>query len=263
MATNYAYTNDTRKWGLFSRAILKRPELLSLFESKGIKKLELENVSITEDTARQADNSQRDAEQKLSIVTPQIKFVQDTLLGIFSELKLRIPNVARDLQAVKNEESAKAVLDLSFSERAVPRVPGEVEETLAESTEEDPEDEAIITEDRDSKAQKSLANAALRTEEYLRDKKAVIQALLERKMPSTFLEELKNKGEELLHLREERILLLEKRKKATRAEHDAVKAHIQARGVIEPTVSALASKESSIDALAVEHLGRKSAQKKE
>jgi hypothetical protein len=274
MATSYAYNNDTRKWGLFARSITKRPELITHFEKQGIKKSELEKVSTTEDDARAADNAQKDAEQKLTSLTPQIKTAQEALLESFSVLKLRVPNAARDLKEANDPESAKALLELNFSEKAIPRIPGQPEEVIQESTTPaapaegatvepvtpSPEEEP---EDRESRAQKAIANAAIRTEEYLRDKTAVVKALIERMMPADFMEALKKNGDKLMHLREERILFLERKKKATQAEHAAVRAHIEARGIIEPTVSSLCSKESAIDALAVEHLGRKSAQKKE
>jgi hypothetical protein len=77
-------------------------------------------------------------------------------------------------------------------------------------------------------------------------------------MPENFVEELKAKGVELGELRDQRTLALAKQKEATRAEHQAVQEHMAARKKVEPTATELSRKNRALDALLVEHLGRKS-----
>lgn len=271
MPTHRHYRESIQRWGLFARSILSRSELVQVFVNEGIKESELERVSSTENAARLADQAQKDASQILTKDTQAIRKLAAEIKDLFAVLRLRAPNAAADLRAGGDEDSAKALLAIEFSPKAPPRVPATTEEDKEKEKEkqeasapkeekkkeEDEEETEEVRETQESQAQKALATAAIRLEEYLRDKPSAVEALKARQAPATFMEDLKNKGNELIRLREERALALSSRKEATRAEYKAVKEHMEARKVIERTVNVLVTKNSDIDALAVEHLKRK------
>lgn len=283
------YNAEIAKWGRFARALLKHDTLVQLFVKKGIFPGEIEKVSTTELTAEAADRAQADAYRELGLITDKIQKVKAGLLELFSDLRLRFPNVANDLEKEGDAKGAEDIRKVKFSVRAIPRVPkegaqenGENEEAdenedaldaleaESEETEESDEEKPLpaedeeakkAVEDRESRAQEVLASCAQRLARFLAEKPNITQALVNRMMPPDFVTSLNQKAEELLDLRDQRVMAIVKWKRATQTEYLAVAEHIKAKNVIEPTATKLASEDDEIDALMVEHLKRKSLRK--
>jgi hypothetical protein len=262
--TTYAYNKDISKWGDLADAILKKDDLVQLFDDEGIFKEELEEVSKTEKQAETADNNQNDATQQISELTPKVNAAVVVLLELFDKLRLKIPNVIDDLKKAKDLPNMKAASDLDFSHKTIPRLPKSAGDTAEET------DEVVATLDGEAKeeteevqekrnnAQRAVSTVAKRLSTYLSTKPGLVAALKKRKMPDTFVEDFMSKGIELGELRDLRVLALAKQKEATRAEHQAVEEHMTARKKVEPTATKLSRTNRALDALLVEHLGRKS-----
>jgi hypothetical protein len=261
------YSEDIAKWGRLSRALQAQPQLVSLF--RGIKKTEIEDISKTEEAAEAADRAQAKAFQELGTVTEEIKEVKNRLLTLFSELRLRLPNTARDLEKAGEKTDAKAAREIDFSTRATPRAAPEEEEegqddpkeAQAEASDEEATEEEVAN-DRESRAQTAIANTASRSARFFLDHPNILAAIVARDMPTSLADDLNQEASALLRLRDKRVLAMVNWKRATRAEYRAVAEHIEARGIVEPTLTKLAAESEAINALVVEHLKRKSSRLK-
>lgn len=249
-----SYNQDIAKWGLLARAIVARPELVSLFEKEGVKKEELEEISSTERAAEAADRAQRAATTEAQEAARKIEPVEEKLNTLFADLKQRKAFVVKDLTQAGDTKTLALAQKIEFGAKAIPRVPDEAKTQDGKAPEPEEREEERYVEDRESKAQKVLANAAGRLALYLKDHEGIYNAFVKRKMPPEFREELAKYSEELIRLRENRVLALSRQKKATEAEHAAVTSLILARKPIQPILLKLTAQSTDLDALAVEHL---------
>jgi hypothetical protein len=258
MPQSLSYNKDITKWGDLVRAIKEIPELLLLLDNEGIFSSNLDAIDKSEAEGRAADAAQRKAENDLAEITPKLATKVEELTELFKGLKRRLPNAIDDLKTAGKTEVANAALKVEFAKNASPRVPKEIAKGEAPSTEVNPERAA----DTESRAQKSIADAAIALESYLGHYPALVEALITRKAAPTFKEDLVQKGNELLALRNERVKLLAAKLDATTAEHNAVKKHIEERQKVDPTTTALAKTNRVLDGLLVTHLGRQATFKK-
>jgi hypothetical protein len=258
MPQNLAYNKDITKWGDLVRAIKKTPELLKLLDGEGIFESNLDAIDTSDTAARVADAAQKKAENDLAEITPKLAAKLEELTESFKGLKRRLPNAIDDLKDAGKTEAAKAALKLEFSKNANPRVPKEADNAAASPAEANPERAA----DTESRAQKAVADAAIDLEGYLAHYPELVSALITRKAAPTFKDDLLQKGNELLALRNERVKLLAAKLDATAAEHEAVKRHIGERQKVDPTTTALAKTNRVLDGLLVTHLGRQPTFKK-
>lgn len=275
--SNVPYGENITKWGELARAILKQPELISLFISDGIKEEEIKAIDTTEQEAERADRAQREASQMMQRLTAELSKEKDALISLFGELKRKAANAIGDLEDANHKADAQMLSDIDFSSTAAPKIKGEsyeddedgleaskkvVKEVVAEGQENpegvaQAEGEESAAVQRESKSQRAIALAARRLANYLAGKDKILAALYGRKMPSDFLKTLKEKSDRMGELRNERAIALGKKKGATRAEYEATAKHIKARGKVEPTATILAKKNEALKALMSLHLGRK------